>query len=145
MGWVIWYSAGGNNGSITPEAEALLATVVFTSLAFIQLARALASRSFVEPVWRTGLRGNRVLVSMLLAALVLQLGVVYLPFAQDIFGTVPLSPAELAVGVLLALGLLAIMEVDKAFRRRAVRKNSADAVPEQTPHNGGPEISHPEG
>lgn len=145
VGWGIWYNAGGDSGSITPEAEALLATVVFTSLAFVQLARALASRSFVEPVWRTGLRGNRVLVSMILVALVLQLGVVYLPFAQDIFGTVPLSPAELAVGVLLALGLLAIMEVDKAFRRRAVRTNSANAIPQQTPRSRGPEVSHSDG
>ncbi|MEC5181009.1 cation-translocating P-type ATPase [Arthrobacter sp. CG_A4] len=121
VGWAVWNNSGGGGGSITPEAEALLATIVFTSLAFIQLARALASRSFVEPVWRTGLRGNRVLVGMILVALVLQLGVVYLPFAQDIFGTVPLSPAELAAGVLLALGLLGLMEADKALRRRAAR------------------------
>ena len=41
------------------DAQGLLATIVFTSLALIQLARALASRSFVEPIWRMDLRGNR--------------------------------------------------------------------------------------
>ena len=122
VGWVVWYQAGGTEGPISSDAQALLATIVFTSLAFIQLARALASRSFVEPIWRMGLRGNRVLVSMIFVALVLQLGVVYLPFAQDIFGTVPLSLAELGIGVVLALGLLVLMEIDKAFRRRSIRR-----------------------
>jgi P-type Ca2+ transporter type 2C len=122
VGWVVWADAGGGAGGLTAADEALLATVVFTSLAFVQLARALAGRSFVEPVWRTGLRGNKVLVSMVLVALVLQLGVVYLPFAQDVFGTTPLSGPELSVGVVLALALLGLMETDKALRRRARRR-----------------------
>ena len=41
------------------DAQALFATIVFTSLALTQLARALASTSFVESIRRMGLRGNR--------------------------------------------------------------------------------------
>ena len=41
------------------DAQGLPATIVFTSLALIQLARALASRSLVELIWRMGLRGNK--------------------------------------------------------------------------------------
>jgi Ca2+-transporting ATPase len=121
LGWIIWERAGGTAAQVSDSEEALLATMVFTSLAFVQLARALASRSFSEPIWRTGLRGNPVLVGMLAAALVLQLAAVYLPFAQDIFGTTALTLGQLAVGAGLALGMLVLMEMDKALRRRSRR------------------------
>jgi magnesium-transporting ATPase (P-type) len=112
----------------------LLATMVFTWLAFVQLARALASRSFHEPVWRTGLRGNPVLIGMLAAALALQLAVVYLPFAQEIFGTTALTLGQLAVGFGLALAILVLMEIEKALRGRSTpsaserRQLAADLV-----------------
>lgn len=79
----------------------------------------LASRSFHAPIWRTGLRGNPVPIGTLAAALALQLGVVYLPFAQDIFGTTTLTAAQLAVGAGLALAVLVLMEVEKALRGRS--------------------------
>jgi hypothetical protein len=129
LGWVIWERAGGS-AQVGDADEALLATMVFTSLAFVQLARALATRSFREPIWRTGLRGNRVLVGMVGAALILQLGVVYLPFAQDIFGTTALTVSELGVGAGIALAVLAALEVDKALRRRT--------QPPTVPPIGGP-------
>jgi P-type Ca2+ transporter type 2C len=104
---------------VSDSGEALLATMVVTTLAFVQLARALASRSFSEPIWRTGLRGNPVLVGMLAAALALQLAVVGLPLAQEIFGTTALTAAQLAVGAGLALAILVLMEIDKAPRGRS--------------------------
>jgi len=118
LGWTLWEGAGGSDNAVTDAEEALLMTTVFTALAFSQLARALATRSFTEPIWRTGLRGNRVLLAMVAGALVLQLGAVYLPFAQDFFGTAPLDTAELAVCAALAVAVLALMELDKALRRR---------------------------
>lgn len=119
LGWIIWEQVGGTAAQVTNGEEALLATVVFTSLAFGQFARALASRSFHEPIWRTGLRGDPVLIGMLAAALALQLAVVYLPFAQDISGTRTLAAAQLAVGAGLALAILVRMEVEKALRGRS--------------------------
>jgi magnesium-transporting ATPase (P-type) len=100
-------------------------TTVFTALAFAQLARAMATRSFREPVWRTGVRGNAVLLGMAAAALVLQLAAVYLPFAQEFFGTAALDAAALGGCAALAVAVLAVMELDKALRRRADRAGAA--------------------
>jgi len=99
----------------------------------VQLARA---RQLLvhEPVWRTGLRGNPVLIGMLAAALALQLAVVYLPFAQEIFGTTALTLGQLAVGFGLALAILVLMEIEKALRGRSTpsaperRQLAADLV-----------------
>jgi Ca2+-transporting ATPase len=118
LGWAVWDGAGD---------EVLLATMVFTSLAFVQLARALSTRSFRDPVWRTGIHGNRVLLGMVAAALVLQLAVVYLPFAQDVFGTTALTAGQLALGAAIALAVLGLMELDKALRRRGPARRGAAA------------------
>ena len=87
-------------------------TVVFTSLAFMQLARALASLLFSEPIWRTGLRGNPALIGMLAAALTAS-STCPSPRDPRHDRTHRRSPA---VGVGLALAILALMETDKALR-----------------------------
>ncbi|QIN78402.1 HAD-IC family P-type ATPase [Rubrobacter marinus] len=120
VGWLAWRAAGGA-GAVTATEEALVATTVFTVLAFAQLVRALSNRSFREPVWRTGLGGNRVLLAMIGAALVLQLAVVYTPFLQNVFQTEPLPPVTLAAGAAAAAVMLCVMELEKALRRRRTR------------------------
>jgi len=132
LGWAVWESAGGSDAAVDGAEEALLATLVFTTLAFVQLTRALAARSFREPIWRTGLRGNRVLVGMIVAALALQLAAVYVPFAQDVFGTTALSAVQLGIGATIAVAILCLMELDKALRRAAARRSGpVGATPRQ--------------
>ena len=118
LGWIMWESAGGSDAAVSDAEEVLLMTTVFTALAFAQLARAFSTRSFTEPVWRTGIHGNRVLLGMVGAAFGLQLAAVYLPFAQDFFGTTGLGAIELAVCLAIAAAVLVLMEIDKALRRR---------------------------
>ena len=115
VGYLAWRATGGAG---TVVEEALVATTVFTTLAFVQLLRALSARSFREPVWRTGLGGNRVLIGMVAAAFVLQLAVVYVPFLQGVFQTEPLGPTTLLAGAGVALVMLAVMEAEKALRRK---------------------------
>jgi P-type Ca2+ transporter type 2C len=116
VGYVAFRATGGAG---SPVEEALVATTVFTTLAFVQLLRALSARSFRDPVWRTGLGGNRVLLGMIAAAFVLQLAVVYVPFLQNVFQTQPLGPTTLLVAGGFAFIMLVVMEVEKALRRRA--------------------------
>jgi len=128
VGWWAWERAGGA-GAVSETEELEVATVVFTTLALIQVARALSARSFTESIWATGLRGNRVLAWMLVAVLVLQLTVVFLPPAQEVFSTVGLAAWELAAGTAVALLVLSVMELEKRGRRRAGAANRPATAP----------------
>jgi len=119
LGWLTWERLGGSDAAVSDGEELLLATIVFTTLALIQLGRALSARSFLEPVWRTGVHGNRVLLGLLPVVLLLQLAAVYLPPLQEVFSTVGIAAWELALGAAVAVIMLVAMEAEKALRRRA--------------------------
>jgi Ca2+-transporting ATPase len=93
-------------------------TLMFTSLALMQVGRALSSRSFLDPFWKQPLRTNKVLAGMMGAVVVLQMLVVYTPALQTFFSTVGLSAANLALCIAFAVVVLAVMEVLKALERR---------------------------
>jgi P-type Ca2+ transporter type 2C len=94
-------------------------TLVFTTLAFLQIGQALAVRSFRDSVFQIGPWSNKLLLGMVVLVFGLQLAVVYVPFLQDIFTTVPLSTEELALS--LGLGTLVFwgIELEKWLIRRA--------------------------
>ena len=97
-------------------------TMVFSTLAFLQLGHALAVRSERESFFRLGWRTNVPLAAAVAATVVIQLLIIYLPPLQPIFETEALSPVELAV--MLAASTLAFIgvEVEKWLgRRRAGR------------------------
>jgi P-type Ca2+ transporter type 2C len=92
-------------------------TMVFTSLALLQLGNALAVRSERESLRQLGLRTNAPLLWSVVGTLVLQLAVVYSAWGQALFHTQPLSAADL--GIVLAASTLVFIavEVEKAVRR----------------------------
>jgi Ca2+-transporting ATPase len=69
-------------------------TMAFVTLSFSELLRAFTARSDNYPVLRIGIFSNRVMVYAVLSSLLLLFGVIYLPFLQPIFNTVPLGWAE---------------------------------------------------
>jgi len=93
-------------------------TMAFTTLTMAQMGNALAVRSERYPLWKIGLFSNRLILGAVLLTLVLQMAVVYLPFFQNIFQTLPLSAGHLAISlgcsVLVYLGI----EVYKMLSRR---------------------------
>jgi Ca2+-transporting ATPase len=94
-------------------------TMIFTTLAFLQIGQALASRSTDESLFTLGLRSNPLLLFMAVLVFGLQLVAVYMPFFDEFFKIEPLSAAELALSI--ALGSLAFVgiEIEKwALRRR---------------------------
>jgi P-type Ca2+ transporter type 2C len=58
------------------------------------------------------------MVAAILFTFLLQLAVIYLPWANDIFKTQPLSPAELAICIGLAAVIFHAVELEKWIRRR---------------------------
>jgi Ca2+-transporting ATPase len=111
LGVQAWFLHSGSKG---------WQTAVFTTLCFTQLAHAMAVRSEQTSLFAMGLGSNKPLLGAVVLTLLLQLAVVYLPIFNALFKTVPLSPAELAASTASALGILAVVELEKWLRRRGV-------------------------
>jgi Ca2+-transporting ATPase len=93
-------------------------TMIFTTLAFLQIGQALASRSSHESVYSLNLRSNPLLAWMLVATIGLQLLVIYVPFLDHFFQVTPLSAGELFVCVLVGAVALLAIELEKLVLRR---------------------------
>jgi P-type Ca2+ transporter type 2C len=92
-------------------------TAIFTVVTLSQLGLALACRSETEFVFRLGLSSNRPLLGAVGATFVLQMLIIYVPFCQAIFGTRPLSFAELTICLGLSTVAFWSAELEKAVRR----------------------------
>ena len=87
--------------------------MAFVTLSFSELARAFTARSERVPILQIGLFNNKVMNWAILSSLVLLLGVVYTPFLQGIFDTVPLGWAQWWVILPLLLGPSIAAELTK--------------------------------
>lgn len=108
--------------TITVQATARAAgwparTMVFTTLAFLQLGNALAVRSERHSLWRLGLRSNPWLATAVALSVVAQLAAVYLPGLHDLFDTTPLTAVQLGVVAAASTTVFAAVETEKLVRR----------------------------
>ncbi|MBP3981596.1 cation-translocating P-type ATPase [Acidovorax sp. JG5] len=101
-------------------------TMVFTVLTLAQMAHVMAIRSESEPLWRLGLASNRPLLGAVLLTFALQMATIYVPFLNPIFRTEPLNLGELGICVAAALVVYAVVELEKAWRRK--RRASGSAI-----------------
>lgn len=92
-------------------------TMVFTTLTFCQMAYALCVRKQTQSLLAQSWFGNPTLLLAVGVTLVLQLILIYVPFFNAVFRTVPLRPAELAVCAVGAVGIALISETEKLFLR----------------------------
>ena len=99
-------------------------TIIFTTLTLSQMGNALALRSERESIFKIGFLSNKYLLNAVLLTLVLQLGVIYLPFLQSIFKTNPLTWQELLISLVLSTIVFWGVEIEKWFKRRADREKS---------------------
>jgi P-type Ca2+ transporter type 2C len=93
-------------------------TMVFTVLSFSQLAHVMAIRSDRQFLFKLGIFSNRPLLGAVVLTFILQMGVIYLPFANTIFKTQPLTLLELSICALLSLVVLVGVELEKVFKNR---------------------------
>jgi P-type Ca2+ transporter type 2C len=92
-------------------------TMVFTSLALLQLGHALGVRSERDSLARLGLLTNRPLLATVAGTAALQLAVVYWGPAQTVLRTQPLSAGDLVVVLLASTVVFAAVELEKWVRR----------------------------
>ncbi|MCC7161960.1 MAG: cation-translocating P-type ATPase [Anaerolineae bacterium] len=92
-------------------------TMAFTTLVFFQLFNALNARSDELSAF-SGLFANKWLWVALGVSVVLQILVIYLPFLQQAFNTVPLSPTDWVVCILVGSTVLWLRELVKFWDRR---------------------------
>jgi Ca2+-transporting ATPase len=96
-------------------------TMLFTTLALAQLGHVMAIRTGKVSLFTAGLLSNQALLGAVVLTVLLQLAVVYLPWLQEIFRTIPLTPGELLACFVLASVIFWAVEIEKWFlRRRAV-------------------------
>jgi P-type Ca2+ transporter type 2C len=91
-------------------------TMVFAILCFGQLVYALTWRSKNTSLFKQGLQTNRPLAIVVATTLLLQLGIIYLPFLNTIFNTGPLSITELSICLVTPLVILIVSEAEKLVR-----------------------------
>jgi Ca2+-transporting ATPase len=82
-------------------------TIAFMALGSFTVVNAYSSRSLEESVLRMNPGGNMKLILGMLASALALLAVVYIPFMQSIFGTMPLAAEDL--GIILGVSLLIIV------------------------------------
>jgi len=93
-------------------------TMVFTTLALLQLGNAVAVRSTTDSAIRLGVRTNLPLAIAVTIGAVLQLALVYVTPLHGLFETQALSATELAVVLVASSAGFAAVELEKWWARR---------------------------
>ena len=93
-------------------------TMIFTTVTLSQMGNALALRSERESLFNLGLFSNKQLLGSVVLTLGLQLLVIYAPFLQKIFNTLPLSLADLAISLVVSSIVFWGVEIHKWILRR---------------------------
>jgi Ca2+-transporting ATPase len=93
-------------------------TMVFSTLTLSEMTYVMAIRSSRDSLFTIGLLSNRALLGAVVLTTVLQIAVIYLPFAQDLFNTTPLLLKDLLVSILLSTSLFWVVEAMKWLARR---------------------------
>jgi Ca2+-transporting ATPase len=116
-GWYLWQPGGG-------QEDVAWQSVLFTMLIFGQLGLALEVRSERQSLFTVGLFTNKAMLGAVGIGLAAHLVILYVPFAQAVFGTVALDPAHFALAIGGALIVMASVEVYKIGLRRRQKELS---------------------
>ncbi len=101
-----------------PDQLAAAQTMAFITLCTSELLRAFTSRSETHSIFSLGLRGNPWMLWAVSASFLLVLLVVYVPFLQPVFDTVPLGTNDWLLMLPFFFASPIAMEVIKLFHRR---------------------------
>jgi len=94
-------------------------TMAFTIFVMFQLFNVFNCRSDEDSIFKKGFFNNKYVLWAVSASLVLQVCVIYVPFLQDLFHTVPLNGLDWLTVVIMASLIVAVDEVYvKAIRNR---------------------------
>ncbi|MGB1285693.1 MAG: cation-translocating P-type ATPase [Aggregatilineales bacterium] len=114
--------------SLINAASAIPRTIAFTVLAFTQMFEVMGIHAGDRvSFFRTGFKGNRLLLWAVLSTFLLQLAVIYIPFLQGAFKTAAISPLELIVSFGIAGVVLIAVEIEKLVIQREEEHETATA------------------
>ncbi len=93
-------------------------TMLFTTMTLSEMGVVMGLRSRRASLFRIGIFSNPALLGAVLLTFVLQLAVIYVPFLQSLFKTMPLSAGDLALSLGLGSVVFWAMEIQKWWVRR---------------------------
>ncbi len=105
-------------------------TMLFTTLTLAQMGNALAIRSERDSLFKIGLLSNKPMLGAVTLTLVLQIAVVYVPFFQKLFSTIPLSAVDLVICLAVSSIVFWAVELEKWLLRRSKPHTKLHLVPE---------------
>ena len=91
-------------------------TMIFSLIVAFELWSAFAARSEKYSLFQIGPLANRWLVIAVISSMILQLAVVYVPFLQPVFDTVPLSLTDWLIIIGISSSALIAVEIAKFLR-----------------------------
>lgn len=94
-------------------------TMVFTVLSLAQLGHVMAIRSDHTFIFKKGIFSNPSLAIAVIGTFIIQLGVIYLPFANKLFKTAPLTLTELLICIGISGIVFHAVELEKWIRKLA--------------------------
>jgi Ca2+-transporting ATPase len=94
-------------------------TILFTTLIFSQLALALEVRTEKQTLFSVGLLSNRAMLAAVSIGAAAHFALIYVPFLQKIFKTVPLGPRGLAISLAAAGVVIVATEAFKWWLRKS--------------------------
>ncbi len=101
------------------QVERLPRTIAFTVLAFTQMFEVMAIHAGDRSsFFRTGFKGNRLLLWAVLSTFILQLIVIFVPFVQELFDTGALTLTQMIVTFCAGSVVLFAVELEKVVIRR---------------------------
>ncbi len=115
-----WIGLGTDRG----QAQ-LAGTMAFFTLSFSELLRAFTARSDHYPLFRIGVFSNRWMFYAVVSSLLLLLLVIYVPFLQTVFNTVPLTLSHWQVLIPLLVMPAVVAEVSKLVINRFYSRKAA--------------------
>jgi len=107
-GWLLWN-----------QDDSTWQSVLFTVLIFGQLGLALEVRAEKRSLFSVGLLTNKAMLGAVGVGLAAHLVILYLPWAQRLFGTEPLDLAHFALAIGGALVVMGTVEIYKVSLRRS--------------------------
>ena len=113
---------GASNGGLEEAQTAAVTTVILFQIFYLFQCRSLTGSAL-----EIGPFSNRWIFVGIAAILVLQLGFVYLPFMNVLFGSAPLGPAAWGQSLLVGALVLPVVGLEKALRRRHRRGMDPEA------------------
>lgn len=100
------------------DSNAHWQTMVFTVLSLSQLGHVFAIRSDRQYIFKIGFFSNMPLLGAIFFTFLLQMAIIYLPFANELFKTQPLTINELIISILVSSIIFIAVEMEKLIKSK---------------------------